>query len=544
MAGFVDRVGTNPVFGSLSSALKRFSALGMRYEDMVVRQSRAVGVTEAEFGNQGFLPEEFLYSLSLSDVGQKKFIAFFDKDYKSRREYLRKFAMNPEIEFMVDTVADESIVFDDSNYFCYVDTSQLKSILNPDTSKEVLSEINSEFKKIYNHFHFHEGHDGWSFFKQFLIDGFLAFEIIFNREGTAIVGFKELDATSLRPGVEKTGDGTFRKIWVQYEDIPSMKRVLLDSQIIYISYAKGNFTGRVSYIERMVRSFNLLRIMENSRIIWNIMNSSYRLKMVVPIGTKSPQKAKESLAEMMAIYKEDINLNFDSGELTVNGKPSMQFYKNYLFPSKNGEQPEIETIGGDGPDLSDTEALKYFYDKLKEDSKIPFNRFDKEGGSTISFAADGMDREEIRFFKFITRLRSIFQEILIKPLYIQMGLKYPELAEDELFKSLLSITFNKDNVFEEMKNMDIMQKRVDFVTSMMGVMDKETDDTGMMVDVPYFDPKFLVEKYLKLSKADVDRNEDMKAEKAKAAEEKKKKAAGGGGGEAGGGGGMAGGFGF
>lgn len=526
MAGFVDRVGTNPIFGSLSSALKRFSSLGMRYDDMVVRQSRAVGVTEAEFGNQGYLPEEFLYSLSLADVGQKKFIAFFDKDYKSRREYLRKFAMNAEIEFMVDTVADEAIVYDDANYFCYVDTTQLKSILNAETAEEVLSEINSEFKKVYNHFHFHEGHDAWAYFKQFLIDGFIAFEIIYNREGTSIVGFKELDATSLRPGVEKSGDGTYQKIWVQYEDVPSMKRVLLDSQIIYISYAKGNFTGRISYVERMVRSFNLLRIMENSRIIWNIMNSSFRIKMVVPIGTKSPQKARESLAEMMSIYKEDINLNFDSGELTVNGKPSMQFYKNYLFPSKNGESPEIETIGGDGPDLSDTDALGYFYDKLKEDSKIPFARFDKEGGSSMSFSADGMDREEIRFFKFITRLRSIFQEILVKPIYIQMGLKYPELAEDELFKSLLSISFNKDNIFEEMKQMDIMQKRVDFVTSMMGVMDKETDDTGMMQDVPYFDPKFLVEKYLKLSKSDIDRNEEMKKSKEEAAA-KKKKASGG-----------------
>ena len=527
MAGFVDRVGTNPIFGTLSAALKRFSSLGMRYDDMVVKQSRAVGVTEAEFGNQGFLPEEFLYSLSLADVGQKKFIAFFDKDYKSRREYLRKFAMNAEIEFMVDTVADESIVYDDANYFCTVDTTQLKSILNPDTSKEVLSEINSEFKKIYNHFHFHEGHDAWAYFKQFLIDGFLAFEIIYNREGTAIVGFKELDPTSLRPGVEKSGDGAFQKIWVQYEDIPSMKRVLLDSQIIYISFAKGNFTGRVSYVERMVRSFNLLRIMENSRIIWNIMNSSFRLKMVVPIGTKSPQKAKESLAEMMSIYKEDINLNFDSGELSVNGKPSMQFYKNYLFPSKNGESPEIETIGGDGPDLSDTEALKYFYDKLKEDSKIPFSRFDREGGATMSFSADGMDREEIRFFKFVTRLRSIFQEIMVKPLYIQMGLKYPELAEDELFKSLLSIQYNKDNLFEEMKQMDIMQKRVEFVTAMMGVMDKEPDDTGMMQDVPYFDPRFLIEKYMKISKTDLDRNDDMKADKKEEVEKAKKKAGGG-----------------
>lgn len=517
MAGFIDRIGVNPIFGQISKSLKNLANLGMRYDDMVVKQSRAVGVTEAEFGNQGYLPEEFLYSLALADVGQKKFIAFFDKDYKGRRDYLRKFAMNPEIEFVIDTVADEAIVYDDANYFCEIDITKVREVLSPDNQKEVVAEINQQFKKIYNHFHFTEGHDGWAYFRQLLIDGFIAFEIIFDPDGTNIVGFKELDPISLRPGVEKSSDGVYKKIWVQYEDVPSMKRVLLDSQIIYISYAKGNFTGRVSYVERMVRSFNLLRIMENSRIIWNIMNSSYRLKMVVPIGTKSPQKAKEALAEMINIYKEDISLDQDSGELAINGSPSMQFYKNYLFPSKNGESPDISVMGGEGFDLSDTDALKYFKDKLIEDSKIPAGRFDKQsgggGGGQFSISADGIDREEIRFFKFVTRLRSIYQEIILKPLFIQMGLIYPELAEDELFKSTLSISFNKDNVFEELKQMEIDQRRVDFVTSMMGIMDKKKDASGMDVDVPYFVPKFLVEKYLKLTQDDISANERMMKEK-------------------------------
>ena len=507
MAGFIDRTGVNPIFGQLSKSLKNLANLGMRYEDMVIRQSRAVGVTEAEFGNQGYLPEEFLYSLALSDVGSKKFIAFFDKDYKSRREYLRKFAMNGEIEFILDTLSDEAIVYDEGNYFVKPDVSKVKEILSPDTVDEICGEINTEFKKIYSHFHFNEGHDGWGYFRQFLIDGFLAFEIIFDPDGKNIVGFKELDPTSLRPGVEKAGDGNYKKIWVQYEDIPSMKRVLLDSQIIYISYAKGNFTSRVSYVERLVRSFNLLRIMENSRIIWNIMNSSFRMKMVVPIGTKSPQKAKESLAEMMSIYKEDISLNYESGELAVNGQPSMQFYKNYLFPSKNGEQPDISVIGGEGYDLSNNDIVKYFKIKLQEDSKIPFSRFDQgDGGGTVNFSADSTNRDEIRFAKFINRLRSIFQEVLLKPLFIQMGLLYPELAEDELFKSTLALKFNADNVFEEMKTMEIMTKRIEFVTSMMGIMVKRKDATGMDVDVPYFNAQFVVEKYLKLDPSDIAEN--------------------------------------
>jgi hypothetical protein len=514
MAGFIDRVGVSPIFGQLSKSLKNLSNLGMRYEDMVVKQSRAVGVTEAEFGNQGYLPEEFLYSLALSDVGAKKFIAFFDKDYKSRREYLRKFAMNGEIEFILDTLTDEAIVYDEGNYFARPDSSKVKEILSPDRIKEIVDDINVEYKKIYSHFHFNEGHDGWAYLRQFLIDGFLSFEIIFDPDGKNIVGFKELDPTSLRPGVEKGGDGNYKKIWVQYEDIPSMKRVLLDSQIIYISYAKGNFTSRVSYVERLVRSFNLLRIMENSRIIWNIMNSSFRMKMVVPIGTKSPQKAKESLAEMMSIYKEDISLNYESGELSVNGQPSMQFYKNYLFPSKGGEQPDISVIGGEGYDLSNNDIVKYFKGKLQEDSKIPFSRFDQEGGGgTINISADSTNRDEIRFAKFINRLRSIYQEILLKPLFIQMGLKYPELAEDELFKSTLALSFNSDNVFEELKTMEIMQKRIDFATSLMQIMTKTKDASGMDVDVPYFPAQWVIEKYMKLDSSDIKEIDRLKRDK-------------------------------
>lgn len=514
MAGFIDRAGINPIFGQLSKSLKNLANLGMRYEDMVVRQSRAVGVTEAEFGNQGYLPEEFLYSLALSDVGSKKFIAFFDKDYKSRREYLRKFAMNGEIEFILDTLSDEAIVYDEGNYLARTDTSKVREILAPDTADSIIEDLNIEYKKIYSHFHFDEGHDGWGYFRQFLIDGFLSFEIIFDPDAKNIVGFKELDPTSLRPGVEKGGDGNYKKIWVQYEDIPSMKRVLLDSQVIYISYAKGNFTSRVSYVERLVRSFNLLRIMENSRIIWNIMNSSFRMKMVVPIGTKSPQKAKESLAEMMSIYKEDISLNYESGELAVNGQPSMQFYKNYLFPSKNGESPDISVIGGEGYDLSNNDIVKYFKNKLQEDSKIPFSRFDQEsGGGNINISAEGTNRDEIRFSKFINRLRSIYQEILIKPLFIQMGLKYPELAEDELFKSTLALKFNADNVFEELKSMQVMTERVNFVSSLMQIMTKSKDASGMDVDVPYFNAQFVIEKYLKLDPSDIKENGRLNKEK-------------------------------
>ena len=528
MAGFVEDNNQRGFLSGISKGLRKLANLGMDYEDQVIKQSKAVGVTEAEFGNSGYLPHEFLYSLAMTDIGQKKFIAYFEKDYKSRRDYLRKFAMNGEIDYITETIADEAIVYDQRNFFCNVDTSGMSDYLSEDKVDEIRASANDRFKKIYAAFQFKESHDAWHYFKKFLIDGFLAFEIIFDEGGKEVIGFKELDALSLRPGVQKTEDGTYKKVWVQYEDVPALKRELLDSHVIYISYAKGNFLGRLSYVERLVRSFNLLRILENSRIIWNIMNSSYRLKMVVPIGTKSPQKAKESLAEMLSIYKEDVDLDFDSGELTINGKPTMQFYKNYLFPSKNGESPDIEVLGGEGPDLSDTEALRYFYDKLRQDSKLPFNRFEFDNPGQISFDARGADRDEIRFGKFINRLRIVYQEILLKPLWVQLCLDYPELVTDQLVKSHLSLRFNADNIFEESKMMEISEKRANFIETMQRIRVPEMDDSGMINDVPYFDAKWLIQKYMKLSQSEIDENEKMAEKRKKEMEENKPDDAGGG----------------
>ncbi len=293
--------------------------------------------------------------------------------------------------------------------------------------------------------------------------------------------------------------------------IEKLYRKLKDSQLIYIAYAKSNELSRVSYVERMVRSFNLLRILENSRVIWNLMNSTFRLKMVVPIGNKSPHRAKENLAELMSVYKEDVDLNFDSGELFVNGRPGIQFYKNYLMPSKEGEQVTIDTLSPDGPDLSDVEALGYFKEKLKNDSKVPFSRFDKaSGGGSLSMGADGLERDEIRFSKFINRLRSKFQEIIFKPLYIQMILDNPELEGDELFKSQIGFKFNKDNEFQEIKEQELMQRRSDFIQTMMNLQ----DDKGK----PFFDVEYLIERYLYMSQDERDKNEEYKKKRDKPAE--------------------------
>jgi hypothetical protein len=174
------------------------------------------------------------------------------------------------------------------------------------------------------------------------------------------------------------------------------------------------------------------------------------------------------------------------------------------------------------------DSVVYFYNKLRQDSKIPYNRFSSRFGvgsnNVFKTAADGAERDEVRFSKFITRLRSIYQEILVKPLWIQMCLDFPHLKEDAEFRSQIGIKFESDNMFGESREIEQLIKKIDFVTSLGEIKETVNDE-----EVQYFNQDFLIERWLDLN------NDDLKMNKAyvKKAEEAGKEAATGAAGAAG-----------
>ena len=138
----------------------------------------------------------------------------------------------------------------------------------------------------------------------------------------------------------------------------------------------------------------------------------------------------------------------------------------------------------------------------------------EDGGGDFNLAADGMIRDEIKFSKFIKRLRSSFQEVLVKPLWIQMCLKYPEFKDDAGFKTQIALQFHEENMFAELKTMEIMEKRLDFIGTMQDSLMKT--DPVTMEEMPYFNMEFLVDRYLKLSPDDKAANEAYKQRQAAA----------------------------
>jgi len=147
--------------------------------------------------------------------------------------------------------------------------------------------------------------------------------------------------------------------------------------------------------------------------------------------------------------------------------------------------------------------LRYFQEKLKMDSKIPYSRWDSgTGGGLFTLNAEGISREEIRYNKFVSRLRAGFKELITKPLYLQMCLDFKELRTDFKFKNAIGITWYNDNVFEEMKQADLMNKRLATINSMKAVI----GDDGR----PFFSTDFLIKEKLKMSDEQLKKNEDYK----------------------------------
>lgn len=531
---------------SFEKNLLNLSALGIKWNVSLIKNIRSN--TDFDDPNQQSLGNINPNMATLDDVftrahesiaGNNKFIAFYDQTYQMRRDFLRKFALQAEIDYVLEVIADEVIVNDDMHYFAYPNMKHIKSILKPEKGKKIVDELNAAYRRVYHMFHFNESNDAWSYVKKFLVDGFLAFEIIYSDtkdSNTAkdIVGFKILDPILLQPEIRTDTDGHEYKVWIMNKGDEKNQRELLDTNVIYISWAKNNFVSHFSYCERLIRSFNMLRTLENSRIIWNIQNAQKRIKIVVPIGTESDQIAQTRLRQLEAYYKEDINIDNFSGEVTVNGQPKFSFAKTMIFPSREGTQTEISEIGIEGHDMNSTEQLKWFWQRFMIETRLPKDRFNMifDGGAEASVVPDNsnMTREEYRFALFIDRIRSIFKEILIKPMWIQFCLHNEEFASNDVLKNALGLAFVEENIFTLAKESANLQIGTQIIGNLSGLMGADGK--------PVFSMKFLVQKYLDISDDDWKLNEEMKEQEEKEAQEA---AAAQGGQQQGGGGDMGGG---
>lgn len=494
---------------TIAKFFSNMARFGMDYDDKVIDNMRAIPADKNFIPKQDQLVNQDLFS-QLSSNWKVKSNAdknFFEKDYMVKRDALRKLATQPELEDILDTMSNESIVYDgDLTYFAepFIEQQEI-NMLKKDVQDKLVDTMNTYFRKFYKMLNWK--YRAWDDFKRFLIEGILAWEIVYDNleKPTQIIGLVPLDPATL---TKKFNNNKW--YWIQFKGIQGKERQLLDSQIIYIEFQDTKSINRVSYLERLIRPFNIYRIIEQAQIIWTVTNSSFKTKFTIPVKGMNRTNGMQTLNSAMNRYKEDIKFLTESGELTVNGQVNLPFNKEYWFPENDSGSPNIETIGNDGPELNDNDQLKFFKNQLYKVSKIPLNRFDQESGETW-FGTDptSVARTEIDFGRYVTRLRNVFSQIMIKPLQLQLALTIPDLQDNKQILEAISLQYKSYNLFEELMELELMNKRVEHIQTMkesMIDMDKEGNE------IKFFASKFLVKKYLKLSDQDLELNDKMKQE--------------------------------
>lgn len=492
--------------GKIASILSTLSQYGMSYDDQVYKNMKAIPADKLLQPKDDNMVLQSMYSNMNWKIKPEEEKTFQEKTLEQKRDILRKLAAQPEIEDILDVMADECVVYDDEEvYICkpYIDNAVIQD-LNENALEEIRSAVDTIFYRIYLLTDWRN--NAWNDFRRWLVDGDVSYEIVYDdiENPKNIIGIIDIDPATLTRVVE---NGT--TYWVQFKGVLGKERRLLDAQVIYIKYEDSGVVERQSYLERLIRPFNVYRIVEQAQIIWTVTQSSFKTIFTIPVQGMSRARGLQTLNAAMNRYKEDISFNGDTGELKVNGKMMLPFTREYFMPENENGKPEMETLTDQGPSLMDSEQLKWFESKLYKMSKIPESRFDRENPSTW-FGSDPSQqlRDEIKFSRFTTRLQHIFAEILLKPIRIQLALQIPDIKNDKRILNSVGLHFNSYNQFVELMEEQIDMTRMEHIQSLRDTF-MTTDEEGN--EEHYFSDEFLLVKYLKMSDADLELNAKYKA---------------------------------
>jgi hypothetical protein len=202
-------------------------------------------------------------------------------------------------------------------------------------------------------------------------------------------------------------------------------------------------------------------MLEDATVIYTITRAPERRIFYIDVGNLPKMKAEQYLHDMMTRHKNKLQYDSDSGDIT-DGRKFMTMTEDFWFPRRGGERStEVDILaGGNAPALSGDENMSYFQRKLYKSLKVPVSRLEPE--NTYSFGrVSEMTRDELKFSKFIRRLRNrfsgLFDSLLEKQLILK-GVLDPE--EWDEIKNKIRYDFMKDNYFEELKQTEILREKI------------------------------------------------------------------------------------
>jgi hypothetical protein len=386
----------------------------------------------------------------------------------------REMAMQPEIESAIDDIVNEAICQDDDGNVVKIVLDGLKQ------SDKIKKVIKDEFYTILRLLNFNNMCQ--DIFRRYYVDGRMYFHIIIDRENP-VAGIKELryiDPRKLRKireikkkKDERTGVEMMNVIneYYIYNDKvvtgsssnygPVGVRITTDSVISVVSGLMDSRRAVVlSYLHKAIKPLNQLRMIEDATVIYRISRAPERRIFYIDVGNLPKLKAEQYLRDIMVKYKNKLVYDANTGEVRDDRKFLSMMEDFWLPRREGGKGTEIATLPG-GQNLGELEDVKYFEKKLYKALNVPVSRLNPDtSGFSIGRVAE-VTRDEMKFAKFVDRMRAKFSDIFDQALRAQCVLKGICTADEwDVFKEQIHYDFIKDNNFTELKEAELMKERL------------------------------------------------------------------------------------
>mgnify|MGYP001206781091 CR=1 FL=1 len=383
----------------------------------------------------------------------------------------RDIASQPECDAAVEDIINESIVGDS-------DDAPVNIILDElEVSDKIKESIKHEFDNILSLLSFNAyAHD---IYRKWYVDGRLPYHIIINNENPK-QGIKELryiDPTKLRKVKEveettdpKTGAKLIKKVdeFFMFQD-KTMNGANQGLKIYpdAIAYCTSGVMdpGRkriLSYLHKALKPVNQLRMMEDSLVIYRISRAPERRIFYIDVGNLPKGKAEEYLRGIMNQYRNKLVYDASTGDIK-DDKKHMSMLEDFFLPRREGGRgTEITTLPG-GENLGQIDDIIYFQKKLYKSLNVPVNRLEQEAQFTLGRSSE-ITRDEVKFKKFIDRLRKRFSDLFMQLLRTQLLLKGIITESDwKDWKESIAFDYIEDNYFSELKQSEMLRERFEML---------------------------------------------------------------------------------
>jgi len=414
--------------------------------------------------------------------------------YKTEFELIKRYremALHPEVDSAIEDIVNEAIVSDSNDSPVEIELSNLNA------SDGIKDKIRKEFKYILDLLDFdkkaHEIYRNW------YIDGRIYYHKIIDLKNPqeGIQELRYIDAMKMRyirQEKKKEGDKAkeIRRLnsFQRNENPMDYEFPELDEYFVYnpkvqfptanpsqtgqgkgikmtkdsVVYCTSGLVDRnkgntLSYLHKSIKALNQLRMIEDSLVIYRLSRAPERRIFYIDVGNLPKVKAEQYLRDVMMRYRNKLVYNADTGEIR-DDKKYMAMLEDFWLPRREGGRgTEISTLPG-GQNLGEITDIEYFKKKLFRALNVPPSRMDGEGGFNLGRSSEIL-RDELKFTKFVGRLRKRFSNMFNDMLKTQLILKNIITPEDwERMSEHIQYDFLYDNHFSELKETELMNERL------------------------------------------------------------------------------------